>query len=161
MLSATQFLALQAAHKHGFLEKPSGLVRMHLARKRDVYDDVRHRSISTGDYCPTAWGSVVAARYQESVERLPVGTRINHRIHAYRRGTVELADDSNGISKVDVSKPLRVRPNHHEGLWLIPLVSGGFTFGSPEEAWYLRNYLGISIKLDLGKHESADDFVLP
>jgi hypothetical protein len=161
MLTADQLLALQAGHKDGFLAKSNGLVRLRLARKRDVYDEVRHRSIPTGDYCLTGWGHVVAARYRESVERLPVGALINHRIHAYRRGTVVLADDSNSISKVDPSRPLRVRPNHHEGLWHIPLVGGGFTFGSPDEAWYLRNYLSMPIHLDLGKGESADDFVAP
>lgn len=161
MLSASQLRALQAGHELGFLKEPSGLVRLRLARKRDVSDEVRRRAIPTGDYCLTGWGHVVAVRYKESVERLPVGTLINHRIHAYRHDTVELADDSNSISKVDIKKPLRVRPNHHEGLWHIPLVGGDFTFGSPEEAWYLRNFLGMSIHLELGMHESADDFVVP
>lgn len=157
MLTDKQLAALRAGHKNGYLTQPHGLVRLKLVQKRALYDEVRRRNIPTGDYELTGWGGLVAANYKASVERLPVGTRINHRIHAYARGTIQLADDSNSISTVARNRPIRVSGGGR-GEWLIPLTGGGHTIASPEEAWYVRNLLKMDIELRLGEYGSPNDF---
>lgn len=152
MLNESQLAALKKGAKDGWLQSPQGLRRLELIKPRSLYDEVRRRSVPMGDYELTAWGYQVARFYEHSVERLPVGTLINHRIHAYKAGTVVLSDDSNEICTVDREKPLLVEP----GMWSIPLKEGGHTLGTEKEGWYLRNLLGMDIKLRKGS--SPNDF---
>jgi hypothetical protein len=152
MLTEAKLEALKQATRDGWIAKSHGLKRLQLLRKRDVYDEVRHRRLEMGDFVPTAWGRQVAHNYKHSVERLPVGTYLNHRIHAYQDDTVVLADDSGSLSTVDTSKPMRVSP----ACWWIPLQGGGRTPGTDSEGWYLRNLLGMAIELD--PNTSPDDF---
>lgn len=150
MLKTEQLAALRAALKAGYLDKPHGMVGMRLIAPRFARDPVRNRNLVTGDYELTGWGKMVAIHYKPSVERLPVGAWINHRIHAYKGETVVLADDSGGLCTVDPSRALIA------GAWKIPLKGGGYTVGSKEEIWYLRNLLDMHIELDPDSH--VDDF---
>lgn len=152
MLTKSQLCALQMGASNGWLSSSHGLRRLRLVKPRALYDESRQRMVPMGDFELTAWGYQVAHFYAHSVERLPVGTLINHRIRAYKGGTVVLADDSNEVCTVDRERPLIVEP----GMWSIPLKEGGHTIGPDKEGWYLRNLLNIDIKLQ--KASDPDDF---
>lgn len=150
-LSPAQIAGAQQGLANGFMDQSHGLVGERIARRRQLHDEVRGRMVPTGDFELTAWGREVAANYKQSTPRLPVGTRLNHRIHRYWSGTVVLADDSDNRYMVDTGAPLRVRTSDlgrsSTERWSIPLRKGGYAIGSPEECWYLRNHFDLSIEV--------------
>lgn len=150
-LSARHLKNLREAERLGYLADARGLQSRRLARPRRLLDEVRNRLVPTGDFELTPWGEEVARHYAETEERKPVGTLLNHRIHGYRKKSVQLANDSGEVFDLDRESPVRVRMDMEQrtftGVWYIHLRNVGWSPTCGELAWHLRNHLDLDIEV--------------